>query len=323
MPRALVTGISGQDGSYLAELLLDRGYEVWGMVRRSPTARFANLEAIRDRIELVQGDMLDQMTLLDALTRARPHELYNLAGTSFVPASWSQPVMTAQFTAVGVTSMLEAIRIVDPTIRVYQASSSELFGATTESPQRESTPFAPHTPYGVAKLYAHLMVASYRERYGLHASSGIAFNHESPRRPPEFVSRKVTRAAAAIKLGLASELALGDLDATRDWAHARDVVEAMWRMLQRDEGDDYVLGTGVSRSVRELARAAFDAVGLDAEEHVVVDPELVRPPDPVALVGDASRARERLGWEPRTSFADLIGEMVEADLRALGERAAR
>lgn len=323
MRRALITGISGQDGSYLAELLLDRGYEVWGMVRRSPTDRFVNLEAIRDRVELVQGDMLDQMTLLDALSRARPHELYNLAATSFVPASWNQPVMTAQFTAVGVTSMLEAVRIVDPTVRVYQASSSELFGATTESPQHEDTPFKPHTPYGVAKLYAHLMVSSYRERYGLHASSGILFNHESPRRPPEFVTRKVTRAAAAIKLGLERELHLGDLDATRDWSHARDVVEAMWLMLQQDDGGDYVVCTGVSRSVRELAQTAFAAVGLDAEEHVVVDPAFVRPPDPVPLVGDPSRARERLGWAPRTSFEDMIGEMVEADLRALSDTVAR
>jgi GDPmannose 4,6-dehydratase len=315
--RALITGISGQDGSYLAEFLLDKGYEVWGMVRRSPNDRFPNLEAVRDRITLAQGDMLDQMTLLDALSQARPDELYNLAATSFVPASWKQPVMTAQFTAVGVTSMLEAIRIVEPGIRLYQASSSEIFGATSESPQDERTPFRPHNPYAVAKLYGHLMVASYRERYEMHASSGILYNHESPRRPPEFVTRKVTRTAAAIKLGRASELRLGDLDATRDWGHARDFAEAMWLMLQQRAGDDYVVCTGVSRTVRELAQTAFDVVGLDWEQYVVVDPAFVRPADPVPLVGDPSKARTQLGWEPRTSFADMIAEMVEADLRAL------
>src|SRR5947209_582385 len=320
--RALITGISGQDGSYLAELLLEKGYEVYGMLRRSPTERFPNLDHIRDRITLVQGDMLDQMTLLEALSSARPHELYNLAATSFVPASWKQPVMTAQFTAVGVTSMLEAIRIVDPRIRIYQASSSEIFGATTESPQSETTPFRPHNPYAVAKLYGHLMVASYRERYDIHASSGILFNHESSRRPVEFVTRKVTRTAAAIKLGQAEELRLGDLEATRDWGHARDFAEAMWLMLQQRKGDDYVVATGVSHSVRDLARTAFEVVGLDYEQYVLVDPAFVRPPDPVPLVGDPSRAREQLGWQPRTSFEDMIAEMVEADLRALERESA-
>jgi GDPmannose 4,6-dehydratase len=315
--RALITGVSGQDGSYLTELLIAKGYEVWGMVRRSPSDRFVNLDGVRDRVQLIQGDMLDQMTLLDALSQARPHELYNLAATSFVPASWRQPVMTAQFTAVGVTSMLEAIRIVDPQIRIYQASSSEIFGATSQSPQTETTPYHPHNPYGVAKLYAHLMIASYRERYGMHATSGIVYNHESPRRPADFVTRKVTRAAAAIKLGRQRELRLGDLSATRDWGHARDYVEAMWLALQQPEADDYVIATGVSRSVGELAATAFDAVGLDWEEHVVVDPDFVRPPDPVPLVGDASKAREKLGWECRTSFEEMIGEMVEADLAAL------
>src|SRR3954449_13231158 len=232
--RALITGISGQDGSYLAELLLKKGYDVWGLVRRSPTEPFPNLENVADRVKLIQGDMLDQMTLLDALTQSRPHELYNLAATSFVPASWRQPVMTAQFTAVGVTSMLEAVRITKPTLRVYQASTSEIFGATTESPQTESTRFVPHNPYAVAKLYGHLTVSTYRERYGMHASSGILYNHESPRRAPEFVTRKVTRTAAAIKLGLAGELRLGDLAATRDWSYAGDVAEAMWLMLQQD-----------------------------------------------------------------------------------------
>ena len=315
--RALILGISGQDGSYLAELLLGKGYEVWGVVRCSPSTRFPNLEAVRDEIHLLQGDLLDQMTLVEALTRSRPHELYNLAATSFVPASWHQPVMTAQFTAVGATSMLEAIRVVNPSIRVYQASSSEIFGATTESPQHERTPFRPHNPYGVAKLYAHLMIASYRERYGLHACSGIAFNHESPRRPVEFVTRKVTGAAAAIKLGLQRELVLGDLAATRDWGFAGDYVDAMWRTLQHDEPGDYVLATGVSRSVRELVDTAFGCVGLDAEEYVRVDQSFVRPPDPVPLVGDNSAARDRLGWGPTTSFERMIEQMVEHDVARL------
>jgi GDPmannose 4,6-dehydratase len=316
--RALITGIAGQDGSYLAELLVDKGYEVWGIVRASPTGHFPNLERVQDRLKLVQGDLLDQMTLLDAISRAQPHELYNLAATSFVPASWRQPVMTAQFTAVGATSMLEAIRIVDSSIRVYQASSSEIFGATTESPQCETTPFKPHTPYGVAKLYAHLMVSSYRERYGMHLSSGIAYNHESPRRPLEFVTRKVTSTAAAIKLGQAHELRLGNLDATRDWGYSKDFAEAMWLMLQQPQGDEYVICTGVSRSVRELVQTAFECVNLDWEQYVVVDDDFVRPPDPVPLVGDPTKARERLGWEPRTSFEDMIGLMVEADLAELG-----
>ena len=319
--RALILGISGQDGSYLAELLLDKGYEVWGVVRSSPTHHFANLAGIRDRVELMQGDLLDQLTLVDALTRCRPHELYNLAATSFVPASWVQPVMTAQFTAVGVTSMLEAIRVVDPTIRLYQASSSEIFGATSEAPQNEETPFRPHNPYAVAKLYGHLMVASYRERYGMHASSGIAYNHESPRRPPEFVTRKVTQAAAAIKLGLQEELVLGDLSATRDWGWAPDFVDAMWRVVQADEGGDFVIATGESRSVRELVDTAFGCVGLDADNHVRVDETLVRPPDPVPLVGDPSKARELLGWEPRTSFDEMVTAMVEADLARLRDPA--
>jgi GDPmannose 4,6-dehydratase len=313
-PRALITGISGQDGSYLAELLLGKGYEVFGVVRGSPTAQHANLSSIANDIVLLQGDLLDQMTLLDAINRAEPDELYNLAATSFVPASWRQPVMTAQFTAVGVTAMLEAIRITNPAIRVYQASSSEMFGATRESPQNEDTPFRPHTPYGVAKLYGHLMVSSYRERYGMHLCSGIAFNHESPRRPPEFVTRKVTRGAAAIKLGLQEELRLGDLSATRDWGFAGDFAEAMWLMLQSARGDDFVIGTGISRSVGELAATAFAHVGLEAEEYIGVDPELVRPPESVRLVGDPRRAREQLGWEPRTSFAEMIGAMVEADM---------
>jgi GDPmannose 4,6-dehydratase len=313
-PRALITGISGQDGSYLAELLLRKGYDVFGIVRGSPTASYANLSVIGDDVTLLQGDLLDQMTLLDAINQAEPDELYNLAATSFVPASWRQPVMTAQFTAVGVTAMLEAIRITNPAIRVYQASSSEIFGATRESPQNEETPFRPHTPYGVAKLYGHLMVASYRERYGMHLCSGIAFNHESPRRPPEFVTRKITRGAAAIKLGLQDELRLGDLTATRDWGFAGDFAEAMWLMLQSSRADDFVIATGVSRSVGELAEAAFAHVGLEIGEHIVVDPELVRPPESVRLVGDPTKARMQLRWEPRTGFAEMIGAMVEADL---------
>jgi GDPmannose 4,6-dehydratase len=319
--RALITGIAGQDGSYLAELLLDRGYDVYGIVRGSPLVRHPNLARVQDDVHLLQGDLLDQMTLLDAITRAEPDELYNLAATSFVPASWRQPVMTAQFTAVGVTSMLEAVRITNPQLRLYQASTSEMFGATTESPQHESTPFVPHNPYAVAKLYGHLMVSTYRERYGMHASSGILYNHESPRRPPEFVSRKVTRTAAAIKLGLADELHLGDLDARRDWSFAGDVAEAMWLMLQQDTGDDYVVCSGVSRTVRELVATAFAVVDLDPEAHVVVDPEFVRPSDPVSLVGDPSKAKRQLGWEPRTSFEELIRMMVEHDLQELSEGA--
>jgi GDPmannose 4,6-dehydratase len=320
--RALITGISGQDGSYLAELLLSKGYEVFGIVRGSPTARYENLDAIRDDLTLLQGDLLDQMTLLEAINRAQPDELYNLAATSFVPASWHQPVMTAQFTAVGVTAMLEAIRITNPELRLYQASSSEIFGATSEWPQSELAPFRPHTPYGVAKLYGHLMLAAYRERYDMHLSSGIAFNHESPRRPPEFVTRKVTRAAAAIKLGRQDVLRVGDLSATRDWGYAGDFVEAMWLMLQQEHGGDYVIATGESRSVGELIEAAFGPLGLNPDDHVVVDPEFVRPQDPVPLVGDPTKAREALGWSARTSFADMIGAMVEADLALLSATAA-
>jgi GDPmannose 4,6-dehydratase len=315
--RALITGIAGQDGSYLAELLLERGYEVFGIVRGSPLVRYPNLAGVQDDIHLLQGDLLDQMTLLDAITRAEPDELYNLAATSFVPASWRQPVMTAQFTAVGVTSMLEAVRITNPELRVYQASTSEMFGATSESPQHELTRFVPHNPYAVAKLYGHLMVSTYRERYGLHASSGILYNHESPRRPPEFVSRKITRTAAAIKLGLAEELHLGDLEARRDWSFAGDVAVAMWLMLQQDAGDDYVVCSGVSRTVRELVETAFAVADLDPEAYVVVDPEFVRASDPVSLVGDPSKARAKLGWEPRTSFEDLIRMMVENDVQDL------
>ena len=315
--RALITGIAGQDGSYLAELLLEKGYDVFGIVRGSPEAPYPNLDGVRGQVQLLQGDLLDQMTLLDAISRAQPDELYNLAATSFVPASWRQPVMTAQFTAVGVTSMLEAVRITNPELRIYQASTSEIFGATSESPQSETTPFVPHNPYAVAKLYGHLMVSTYRERYGMHASSGILFNHESPRRPLEFVTRKVTHAAAAISLGQQDELRLGNLDATRDWSFAGDVAEAMWLMLQQEQADDYVVCSGVSRTVRDLVQTAFAAAEIEVDERVVVDPEFVRPPDPMPLVGDPSKAREQLGWQPRTSFEEMIGAMVEADLREL------
>jgi GDPmannose 4,6-dehydratase len=324
VPRALITGIAGQDGSYLAELLLEKGYEVFGIVRGSPHGHYDNLEAVREDVTLIQADLLDQIALLDAIAKAEPDELYNLAATSFVPASWRQPVMTAQFTAVGVTFMLEAVRIVNPELHVYQASTSEIFGATTESPQSETTPFRPHNPYGVAKLYGHLMVSTYREGYGMHASSGILFNHESPRRPLEFVTRKITHTAAAIKLGLADELRLGDLEATRDWSYAGDVVEAMWLMLQQPQGADYVVGSGVSRTVRELVQIAFDAAGVgDWERYVVVDPELVRPPDPVKLVAKPAKAHEQLGWHPKTSFEDMIQRMVERDLRALSQERER
>jgi GDPmannose 4,6-dehydratase len=321
--RVLITGIAGQDGSYLAELLLEKGYEVFGIVRGSPQAEHPNLERIAGDVQLMQGDLLDQMTLLDAIMRSEPDELYNLAATTFVPASWRQPVMTAQFTAVGVTSMLEAVRITNPTLRVYQASTSEIFGATTESPQTEDTRFVPHNPYAVAKLYGHLMVATYRERYGMHASSGILYNHESPRRPPEFVTRKVTRTAAAIKLGLADELRLGDLDARRDWSYAGDVAEAMWLMLQQECGDDYVVCSGVSRTVRELVDTAFGLLDLDPEPYIVVDPELVRPPDPVPLVGNPEKARRQLGWKPRMSFEELVKLMVDADYELLSRTGGR
>jgi len=318
--RALVTGISGQDGSYLAELLVGKGYEVFGIARAASTARHPNLAAVRDDIELMQGDLLDPLTLVQAITRFQPDELYNLAATSFVPASWHQPVMTAQFTAVGVTSMLEAVRVVDPELRVYQASSSEIFGAADETPQTERTPLQPHNPYGVSKAYGHLMLRSYRDRYRLFASSGIAYNHESPRRSPDFVTRKVSRGVAAIKLGLEQELVLGDLDAVRDWGYAGDFVEAMWLTLQQDEPDDYVIATGQAHTVRDLVAHAFKHVGLNWEDHVRVDETLVRPREATPLVGDSSHARERLGWTPRTTFEELVQMLVDHDVEIL-ERA--
>ena len=316
--RALVTGIGGQDGSYLAELLLERDYEVYGLVRRPVSARFENLEHLRERIELVEADLLDQLALVEVLRSVAPHEVYNLASPSFVPMSWRQPVVTAEFAAVGVTSLLEAIRAVDESIRVYQASSSEIFGEPTEVPQTERTPLSPVTPYGVAKAYGHFIIASYRRRYGLHASCGILYNHESPRRPTDFLPSKVANAAAAISLGLSGELWLGDLDARRDWGYAGDYVRAMWLMLQRDEPDDFVIASGELHSVRELVTLAFEHVGLAWQEYVHIDESLKRGAAELHdLVGDASHAREALGWEPQVRFPELVRLLVDAELERL------
>ncbi len=317
---ALITGITGQDGSYLAELLLEKGYRVVGMVRRSSAENFYRIEHIRDRIELEQADLLDQYSLIDVLKRVRPHEVYNLAAMSFVPTSWSQPVLTAEFDAVGVTRILEAIRLTNPEARFYQASSSEMFGKVREVPQRETTPFHPRSPYGVAKVYGHYIAVNYRESYGLFACSGILFNHESPRRGKEFVTRKVSDGAARIKLGLAKELRLGNLAARRDWGYAGDYVRAMWLMLQQDEPDDYVIATGESHSVQELVELAFGHLGLDWRQYVREDPQLYRPAEVDTLLGDASYARERLGWKPEVSFPDLVRMMVDADMALLGGR---
>jgi GDPmannose 4,6-dehydratase len=317
MPKALITGITGQDGSYLAEFLLSKGYEVIGMVRRSSTVNFDRIRHIQDRITLVQGDLLDQVSLINILQQYRPQEVYNLAAQSFVPTSFEQPVLTGEFTALGVTRLLDAIRIVDPHIKFYQASSSEMFGKVREVPQNESTPFYPRSPYGVAKVYGHWITVNYRESYGLFAVSGILFNHESPRRGLEFVTRKVTHGAARIKLGLANELRLGNLDARRDWGYAGDYVQAMWLMLQQERADDYVIATGETHSVRELCQEAFGYLGLDWERYVVSDPRFYRPAEVDLLVGDASKARRILGWEPTVSFRELIQMMVEADLKAL------
>jgi GDPmannose 4,6-dehydratase len=316
--RALITGITGQDGSYLAEHLLEKGYEVHGMVRRSSTETFQRLAGFRDDVVLHTGDLLDQRSLVDVLRESEPDEIYNLAAMSFVAASWSQPVLTAEFTAVGVTRILEAMREVVPEARFYQASSSEMFGKVLEVPQRETTPFYPRSPYGVAKCYGHFITVNYRESYGLFAASGILFNHESERRGLEFVTRKVTHGAAAIKLGLAEELALGNLDAERDWGYAKDYVEAMWLMLQHDEPEDFVIATGEVHSVRKLVEVAFAHVGLDAGERVRIDERYLRPAEVEHLVGDASKAREELGWQPRTSFEEMITGMVDADLELLG-----
>ena len=315
--RALITGITGQDGSYLADLLLEKDYEVYGMVRRSSTENFERINHLTDRITLVQADLLDASSLVEALEEARPDEVYNLGAQSFVPTSWKQPVLTAEFTAVGVTRLLEAIRRVDPNIRFYQASSSEMFGKVREVPQNEQTPFYPRSPYGVAKVYGHFITVNYRESYGLFAVSGILFNHESPRRGLEFVTRKITDAVARIKLGLADEVRLGNLDAKRDWGFAGDYVEAMWLMLQADEPEDYVVATGEEHSVREFVDIAFEHAGLDPERHVVVDPEFLRPAEVDQLVGDSTKAREKLGWEPKVPFRELVEIMLDADVERL------
>jgi GDPmannose 4,6-dehydratase len=316
--RALIIGIAGQDGSLLAELLLAEGYEVFGVVRQPVSTRFENLEPVRGRLELMQADVLHELSLVDVLSSCRPHEVYNLASPSFVPMSWRQPVLTAEFAAVGCTALLEAIRRVDDEIRFYQATSSEIFGEPHEVPQTEGTALSPVTPYGVAKAYAHFITLSYRRRYGLHASSGILYNHESPRRPLDFVTRKVSRAAAAVSLGLESDVALGALDARRDWGYAGDYVRAMWLMLQRDEPDDYVIATGESHSVQELAATAFAHVGLDWEEHVRVDEALLRGKAELHdLIGDPTKARERLGWSATIDFEGLVHLLVDADLERL------
>jgi len=318
MPKkALITGITGQDGSYLAELLLEKGYEVHGMVRRSSSETFQRLQAFRDDIVLHTGDLLDQGSLVDVMRACEPDEIYNLAAMSFVAASWSQPVLTAEFTGTGVTRMLEAMRDVCPDARFYQASSSEMFGQVLEIPQTEKTPFYPRSPYGVAKAYGHFITVNYRESYDLFACSGILFNHEGERRGLEFVTRKVTHAAAAIKLRLANELVLGNLDAERDWGYAKDYVEAMWLMLQQDKPEDFVIATGEAHSVRELVDIAFARVGLDPSDYVRVDERFMRPAEVEQLIGDATKAREQLGWEPRTSFKELIELMVDADLELL------
>ncbi len=318
---ALITGITGQDGSYLAEFLLEQGYRVVGMQRRSSTETLWRIAHLLDKIELVQGDLLDQLSLIEIVKEYQPDEVYNLAAQSFVPTSWQQPVLTGEFTALGVTRLLEAIRLVKPDAKFYQASSSEMFGKAVEVPQNERTPFYPRSPYGVSKVYGHYITINYRESYGLFAVSGILFNHESPRRGLEFVTRKVTHGVAKIKLGLAKELRLGNLEARRDWGYAPDYVRAMWLMLQQEQPDDFVVGTGKTYSVRQLCEIAFSCVGLNWEDYVVVDPALFRPADVDLLVADATKARTVLGWRPTVSFEEMIELMVDADLRLLkGER---
>jgi GDPmannose 4,6-dehydratase len=322
MKRALITGVTGQDGSYLADLLLAEGYEVHGMVRRSSTENFERINHIRDHIHLHQADLLDQLSIISLVKQVQPAEVYNLAAMSFVPTSWVQPVLTGEFTAIGVTRMLEAIRLVDPAIRFYQASSSEMFGKVVETPQTERTPFHPRSPYGVAKVYGHWITVNYRESYGMFCCSGILFNHESPRRGREFVTRKVTSAAARIKCGLQNKLRLGNLDAKRDWGFAGDYVRAMWLMLQRDQPADFVIATGKMHTVRQLVEMAFGHVGLDWQKHVELDPALLRPAEVDLLCGDASKATRELGWNVETDFAQLIKMMVDADLdRARREQA--
>jgi GDPmannose 4,6-dehydratase len=319
-PRALITGITGQDGSYLAEFLLGQGYEVVGMLRRSSTVNFERITHIQDRITLAPGDLLDEVSMINLLREHRPNEVYNLAAQSFVQTSWGQPVLTGETTALGVTRMLDAIRIVDPEIRFYQASSSEMFGKALEVPQRETTPFYPRSPYGVAKVYGHWITVNYRESYGLHASSGILFNHESERRGLEFSTRKISHGVARIKHGLDTTLAMGNLDSRRDWGYAPDYVRAMWLMLQQDEPGDYVVATGETHSVREFCELAFGHVGLDYREHVTQDERFMRPAEVDLLVGDATRARELLGWQPEVEFPALVATMVDADLEVVARQ---
>jgi GDPmannose 4,6-dehydratase len=320
--RALITGITGQDGSYLAELLLEQGYEVFGLTRRLSAENYWRIEHLADRITTIPGDLLDQLSLIRVIERVRPQELYNLAAMSFVPASWDQPLLTGEFNAQGVTRVLEAVRAVDPAIRIYQASSSEMFGKVREVPQRETTPFYPRSPYGVSKVFAHYITVNYRESYGLFAVSGLLFNHESPRRGLEFVTRKVSDGAARIRLGLATELRLGNLDAHRDWGFAGDYVRAMWQMLQQPEPDDYVIATGQSHSVQDLVEIAFARVGLDWTKYVRQDPALLRPAEVDHLIGDASKARERFGWTPSVDFRGLVEMMVDADVKRWEKRLA-
>lgn len=321
--RAVITGITGQDGSYLAERLLEKGYEVFGLVRRSSTVNFERIGHLQDQIELISGDLLDQKSLVSALQAARPQEVYNLGAQSFVPVSWEQPMLTGEVTGLGVTRILEAIRACDENIRFYQASTSELFGKAQETPQNEQTAFYPRSPYGVSKLYAHWIAINYRESYGLFACTGILFNHESPRRGREFVTRKITHGVARIKCGLDSELRLGNLDARRDWGHASDFVRAMWMMLQQDEPDDYVIATGASRTIGEFCEVAFAHAGLDWRQYVVVDERFLRPAEVHTLLGDATKAREKLGWEPEVGFEEMVQQMVDSDLEQVAHQSAR
>lgn len=319
-PRALITGITGQDGSYLAEFLLDRGYEVYGVVRRASTETFERIQTIKNRLQLVQADLTDQVSMINVISEVRPREIYNLAAQSFVPTSWQQPILTGDVTALGVTRVLEAIRVVDRAIRFYQASSSEMFGHVRETPQNELTPFYPRSPYGVAKVYGHWITVNYRESYDMFAVSGILFNHESPRRGLEFVTRKITHGVARIKHGLQSELVLGNLDAKRDWGFAKDYVRAMWMMLQQDEPEDFVVSSGETHTVREVCDIAFAHVGLDWQDHVRQSQEYYRPAEVHELLGDCSRARAKLGWEPETSFEELIQLMVDADMAVVSRQ---
>ncbi|MYF92621.1 MAG: GDP-mannose 4,6-dehydratase [Gemmatimonadetes bacterium] len=320
--RALITGITGQDGSYLAELLLEKDYEVFGLVRRSSTVNFERIGHLQDQIELISGDLLDQKSLVSALQTARPQEVYNLGAQSFVPVSWEQPMLTGEVTGLGVTRLLEAIRACDENIRFYQASTSELFGKAQETPQNEQTAFYPRSPYGVSKLYAHWITINYRESYGLFACTGILFNHESPRRGREFVTRKITHGVARIKHGLDQELRLGNLDSRRDWGYAGDFVCAMWMMLQQDEPDDYVVATGTSRTIGEFCEVAFAHVGLDWQQYVVVDERFLRPAEVYTLLGDATKAREKLGWEPEVGFEEMVRQMVDWDLEQVAHQSA-